>query len=705
MNKVTLLFSAASLLFFAACTDYQEEFDNAFSGLDYADGSGDQIPGSSGDQIPESSGDNGSGTDLTVSSSSDQPLPGGVSSSDLSGVVGDTLYDTRDEKKYSLVKIGDQVWMAENLNYQTENSRCYDNAAGNCLKYGQLYTWNEAQDVCPEGTHLPSYDEFNALYKYVNEEQQSNGTTEAKFLKSMEGWKDDNEKNDGDDTYGFSALPAGLFADTGYVRIGEFARFLTSDTTDDGLARTFGMDYNNSVFGPSRYSITNAFSVRCLVGEAQPKSSASSSSSATGSSSSQPGQSSSSVSSSSMSSSSQSSSSSVSSSSMSSSSQSSSSSAKVYCFGTSYNPETQFCDDRQMAIYDYCNGEMWNPSTQYCHNNKEIRLLSECVLKNGEKLFFNPDSQYCDESEGRKKLSLCADTLIRQDEYCYTTSKAPNTIQVAEKPKCGDRLYDPLKEFCYLESSSYVKKRTICHANPNKMDSLNIDLRVSSLDGKGHNGQICDTRDYKIYGAAQIGHQIWMTQNLNYRYTNSATDSSSFCYGGDTSNCNKYGRLYTWSAAIDSTKLAKDGTICGFGKSCTLSSPVKGVCPDGWHLPTEDEFNELIAHVVTYARGNEKTAAQELKSQSGWNSANGVDAWQFSLLPAGVREEDGSWTYEGSRAYLWTSTQYTGDAPYCIGDFCAHYVNVDSGNPPTTTPGIRTIAMSVRCVQKVVEPE
>ena len=430
------------------------------------------------------------------------------------------------------------------------------------------------------------------------------------------------------------------------------------------------------------------------------------SSSATGSSSSQPGQSSSSVSSSSMSSSSQSSSSSVSSSSMSSSSQSSSSSAKVYCFGTSYNPETQFCDYRQMAIYDYCNGNEWNPSTQYCHNNKEIRSLSECVLKNGEKLFFNPDSQYCDESEGRKKLSLCADTLIRQDEYCYTTSKAPNTIQVGKMPKCGDRLYDPLKEFCYLESSSHVKKRTICHANPTKMDSLNIDLRVSSLDAKGHNGQICDTRDYKIYGAAQIGHQIWMTQNLNYRYTNSATDSSSFCYGGDTSNCNKYGRLYTWSAAIDSTKLAKDGTICGFGKSCTLSSPVKGVCPDGWHLPTEDEFNELIAHVVTYARGNEKTAAQELKSQSGWNSANGVDAWQFSLLPAGVREEDGVSKYEGSRAYLWTSTQYTGsDAPYCIGDFCAHYVDVDSGNPPTATPGIKTAAMSVRCVQKVVEPE
>ena len=421
-----------------------------------------------------------------------------------------------------------------------------------------------------------------------------------------------------------------------------------------------------------------------------------SSSSVIATSSSQVEQSSSSVKSSS---SSQSSSSSVKSSS---SSQSSSSSAKDYCFGKQYNPETQFCDYELKEVFSYCDRSMWNPSTQYCHNNKEIRPLSECVLKNGEKLLFNPDSQYCDESEGRKKLSLCADTLIRQDEYCYTTSKAPNTIQVGKMPKCHERLYNPVKEFCYLESSSYVKKRTICHANPTKMDSLNIDLRVDSLDAFGQNGQMCDTRDYQIYKTVRIANQIWMTQNLNYRYTNSATDSSSFCYGGDTSNCNKYGRLYTWSAAIDSTKLAKDGTICGFGKSCTLSSPVKGVCPDGWHLPTEDEFNQLIAHVTKYVR---TTVAKDFKSESGWNNENGADEWQFNLLPAGLREEDGVSRYKGSRAYLWSSTPYTdSEVSYCNGDFCAYFFGLEI-NAPLTTPGDKASAMSVRCVQKVVEPE
>ena len=83
MNKVALLFSAASLLLFAACTDYQAEFDDAFSGLDYADGSGDQIPGSSDVQNPESSGGNEPGISSGKTSSSND---NGKSSS--SGVNG-----------------------------------------------------------------------------------------------------------------------------------------------------------------------------------------------------------------------------------------------------------------------------------------------------------------------------------------------------------------------------------------------------------------------------------------------------------------------------------------------------------------------------------------------------------------------------------------------------------------------------------------
>ena len=444
MNKVTLLFSAASLLFFAACTDYQAEFDGAFSGLEYADDPGELIPGSSDDWIPESS---------------DNQVPGS------SGV-------------------------------QNPES---------------------SSDQIPESSEVQ------------------------------------NPESSGDNGPGIS--------------------------------------------------------------------SGKTSSSATGTSSSQPGQSSSSVSSSSMSSSSQSSSSSVKSSS---SSQSSSSSAKVYCSGEPYNPETQFCNSG--TVYNNCNGESWNPETHYCSKDKQIKALSVCYLQNESTTLYNPDSQYCDVSLGSVNLSLCGDTLIRQDEYCYTTSKAPNTIQVAEKPKCGDRLYDPLKEFCYLESSNYVKKRTICHANPTKMDSLNIDLRVSSLDGKGHNGQICDTRDYQIYKTVFIDNETWMAQNMNYQTGN------SWCYNDKSENCDKYGRLYDWNTA-------------------------KSVCPEGWHLPTIGAIDSLIDHARQFHPDND--AEKGLKSTEGWNSPeeNGDDYWYFSVIPGGGWDSKYEYRGEGTAAYFWSNME------------------------------------------------
>ena len=118
-----------------------------------------------------------------------------------------SLQDERDGKTYKTVKIGEQTWMAENLNYNAEGSKCYENKQENCAKYGRLYNWQTAMKSCPAGWHLPSEEEWIVLIETAGGKEKA-----GKKLKAKEGWKRRccNTSN-GTDDYGFSALPTGEF--------------------------------------------------------------------------------------------------------------------------------------------------------------------------------------------------------------------------------------------------------------------------------------------------------------------------------------------------------------------------------------------------------------------------------------------------------------------------------------------------------------
>ena len=145
-----------------------------------------------------------------------------------------TMTDSRDGKKYKTVKIGDQVWMAENLNFETKGSRCFNDKVANCNKYGRLYTWAAAMDsaaeysedgfgcgmgtqcdasfptqgICPDGWHLPSKKEYEKMVAFVG----GNNSAQKK-LRSQKGW---GKGVEGTDNYGFSIIASGIYGRQGF---------------------------------------------------------------------------------------------------------------------------------------------------------------------------------------------------------------------------------------------------------------------------------------------------------------------------------------------------------------------------------------------------------------------------------------------------------------------------------------------------------
>jgi uncharacterized protein (TIGR02145 family) len=155
------------------------------------------------------------------------------------------------------------------------------------------------------------------------------------------------------------------------------------------------------------------------------------------------------------------------------------------------------------------------------------------------------------------------------------------------------------------------------------MDASDDDGRSSAASAKSSKpGSFTDSRDGKKYRSVKIGGLMWMAENINYQ----PQTGKSWCYDNKESNCNQYGRLYDWNTAMT-------------------------VCPRGWHLPSSQEWDDLIKAV-----GGD-SAGEKLKAASGWNNGNGTDEYGFSALPGGLRFfDDGSFDGAGNYGYWWTAT-------------------------------------------------
>ena len=169
-----------------------------------------------------------------------------------------TFTDSRDGKKYKIIKVGTQTWMAENLNYAAKGSVCYENNAANCDKYGRLYDWFTALKACPAGWSLPEDSEWEKLVNYAGGE-----STAGKKLKSKSGW---NKNGNGTNESGFSALPGGSGYSTGYfsgVGDGGIWWSATEDNQYSVWVREVSYD-NGEVSSYNQNHQTTMLSVRCV---------------------------------------------------------------------------------------------------------------------------------------------------------------------------------------------------------------------------------------------------------------------------------------------------------------------------------------------------------------------------------------------------------------------------------------------------------
>jgi uncharacterized protein (TIGR02145 family) len=151
-----------------------------------------------------------------------------------------------------------------------------------------------------------------------------------------------------------------------------------------------------------------------------------------------------------------------------------------------------------------------------------------------------------------------------------------------------------------------------------KIEAIEIGLYGSS-------GTFTDQRDGKTYKWVKIGEQVWMAGNLNY-----ATGSGSWCYDDKSSNCEVYGRLYNWEAALK-------------------------VCPQGWHLPYDLEWTALTNFLGGYNAGG------RLKEPgtTHWRSPNkgGGNSSGLNALPGGYRDRYGQFVYMGIYGHYWSATE------------------------------------------------
>lgn len=720
---------------------------------------------SSSSRGTSSSSEKFSSSSRPISSSADTTIVPPCRNDKIDTCVYGVLTDSRDGRSYKTVVIGNQVWMAENLNYDSGDDMSFCLYANDCETYGRHYEWSAAADsvntgdglsdcpvnvkqkgICPDGWHIPSLDEWETLSRSVGRKVASIN------LRSSEGWENyEKENTKGLNLYGFSVLPSILQNIHGGNSFDQ-AAFWTSGT-EKYCGANYHYEFNGDDSAATKVlsglvlNYRNAMPVRCLRDEPYDGTLVSDPVSTT--------------------------------------------THKTPTIEFYLNPNKtygEFTDERDGHVYKTIeiDGQTWMAQnlnyetpdgTSLCFKDDEKicesfgrqyrwsvaidsakigigrsdHIPADSVVQGicptgwhvpsvnewgtllmaaaSDSIHSSNDIYFKDAIDKLSSKKLWLQGANHSDDYGLSLLPAFNRIKGIYLTTFGfydsfgslstytvtlENEWDGRLTLKYQRSSSNLMAMLRCIKDGSevrypekaeKADSCN----VNGVDNCEY-GTLTDKRDGSTYKTIKIGKQEWMAENL--RYADSVKTPSLKnrirCIEGQEANCEKYGRLYSWFAAMDSARYytSPKDSLCSCKNICAVERNHQGICPDGWRLPNRIDFE--ILNKSTDARRYDAGGGVPLASAGEWNElllrSDSLEAnvYGFSVLPTIWDNEPLEKT---ARTRIWTSTvrYHSSNNPIVFVQFL--YGN---GRNNTTAPlrwdlyedgGCRDY-MSIRCIKE-----
>ena len=624
-----------------------------------------------------------------------------------------------DNNVYNTVQIGQQCWMKENLRttryangtsiplgggtYGTTTAYRYypNNNSSNVSTYGYLYNWTAVmgnssssstnpsgvQGICPTGWHVPSDEEWTQLTDYVSSQSQylcGNDTTYiAKALAATTGWNTSTDTcavgNDqsSNNATGFSALPAGQYSGD-YSNFNNKAYFWSSTESDIWPWHYSLSSYSTNMNRNNDYYTLRSFSVRCLRDELSP----------------------------------------------------------VSPLPYSIN----FYDDDTWTLNNGTCSNYWtkNPTYGLFVTNDGTTpdySITQASTVMAEKLLLMPSSDSIhiefDVRVGGENGYDYLKVFLAPSSVTYTAGTSHNT-QSSTSYSTYAVDFSNFKSQTQYSSNPYTFNLTngntihvsVNVANPNANDTAKLVFlwrddtsmgtqpgavisQLSVSEAVHSSTAVIDSKscpaaptvtdhEGNVYATVQIGSQCWMRDNLRtttspstgtYLIPSASTGSTytgkqARWYNNDSTTYApmNYGLLYNWNAAVDTFNTAYGETSVNTSSSNAVSVSFtgyrRGICPVGWHLPSDAEWTAMTDYVKSqsdYTCGGDNTyIAKALASTEGWYN-NSIDcavcngqasnnATGFSAVPAGFLVS--SFSNAGDDACFWSSTHFVSYSAY-----------------------------------------